>query len=71
MIFVVFKQLPRVIRSENCAERKTDAVWAIVTKNKLQLTILLSLEISYPQVIHLFGQKLVENTLFAFDRLML
>jgi len=34
-------------------------------ENERQSSNLAMLEISYPQVIHVFGQKLVENTLFA------
>jgi hypothetical protein len=49
----------------------TDIDWSKMRKNKRPSTNLAMLEISYPQVIHVSGQKLVENTLFAQDRLML
>lgn len=42
-----------------------------VMQKYAQLATLLSLEISYPQVIHLSGAKLVDNTLFARGDLMI
>jgi hypothetical protein len=46
-------------------------IWGKLKKNERISSNLPLLEISYPQVIHVFGLKLVGNTLFAQDWLML